>query len=62
MGKHAGAFKSEKRKKELKRMQKSEEKRQKRLKKDVPLTDAEQPEQEGMAPESHNFPDNQEQT
>ncbi len=30
MGKHAGAFKSEKRKKELKRQKKQEEKRQKR--------------------------------
>lgn len=35
MAKHAGAFKSEKRKKELQRMKKNEEKRQKRLKKDT---------------------------
>ena len=36
MGKHAGMYKSEKRKKELKRQKKKEEKRQKRLQKDVP--------------------------
>ena len=36
MGKHAGMYKSEKRKKELKRQKKKEEKRQKRLQKDIP--------------------------
>ncbi|MDP2279832.1 MAG: hypothetical protein Q8K51_16635 [Nitrospirota bacterium] len=35
MAKHGGAFKSEKRKKELVRHKKQEEKRQKRLKKDT---------------------------
>ena len=36
MGKHAGMYKSEKRKKELKRQKKNAEKRQKRLQKDTP--------------------------
>jgi hypothetical protein len=36
LGKHAGMYKSEKRKKELKRQKKNEEKRQKRLQKDAP--------------------------
>ena len=35
MGKHAGMFKSEKRKKELKRLKKQEEKRQRRTQKDM---------------------------
>ena len=35
MAKHGGAFKSEKRKKELLRHKKQEEKRQRRLKKDI---------------------------
>ena len=35
MAKHGGAFKSEKRKKELLRQKKQEEKRQRRLKKDI---------------------------
>ena len=35
MGKHAGMFKSEKRKKELKRLKKQEEKRQRRVQKDL---------------------------
>lgn len=35
MAKHSGAFKSEKRKKELMRQKKQEEKRQKRAQKDV---------------------------
>lgn len=35
MAKHAGAYKSEKRKKELMRQKKQEEKRQRRLKKDT---------------------------
>lgn len=39
MGKHAGMYKSEKRKKELKRQKKKEEKRQKRLQKDTPSQD-----------------------
>jgi len=34
LGKHAGMYKSEKRKKELKRQKKQEEKRQKKLQKD----------------------------
>jgi hypothetical protein len=37
LGKHAGMYKSEKRKKELKRQKKKEEKRQKRLQKDSPF-------------------------
>ena len=37
MGKHAGMYKSEKRKKELKRQKKNAEKRQKRLQKDTPF-------------------------
>jgi hypothetical protein len=36
LGKHAGMYKSEKRKKELKRQKKKEEKRQKKLQKDAP--------------------------
>ena len=36
MGKRAGMYKSEKRKKELKRQKKNAEKRQKRLQKDTP--------------------------
>ena len=36
MGKRAGMYKSEKRKKELKRQKKNAEKRQKRLQKDAP--------------------------
>jgi len=36
LGKHAGMYKSEKRKKELKRQKKNAEKRQKRLQKDTP--------------------------
>lgn len=35
MGKHAGMFKSEKRKKEVKRLKKQEEKRQRRTQKDM---------------------------
>jgi hypothetical protein len=35
LGKHAGMFKSEKRKKELKRLKKQEEKRQRRIQKDM---------------------------
>ncbi len=35
MGKHAGMFKSEKRKKEVKRLKKQEEKRQRRIQKDM---------------------------
>jgi hypothetical protein len=35
LGKHAGMFKSEKRKKELKRLKKQEEKRQRRTQKDM---------------------------
>jgi len=35
LGKHAGMFKSEKRKKELKRLKKQEEKRQRRVQKDL---------------------------
>jgi len=51
LAKHGGAFKSEKRKKELLRHKKQEEKRQRRLKKDViqgqdsELPTPEQPEQ-----------------
>jgi hypothetical protein len=39
LGKHAGMYKSEKRKKELKRQKKNAEKRQKRLQKDTPFQD-----------------------
>lgn len=50
MAKHAGAFKSEKRKKELMRQKRQEEKRQKRLGKDTdiknPLETPAQEEQE----------------
>lgn len=52
MAKHAGAFKSEKRKKELLRQKKQEEKRQRRLVKDTdvkkPLETPAQEEQEQL--------------
>ncbi|MEK6690682.1 MAG: hypothetical protein AABY78_05190 [Nitrospirota bacterium] len=37
MAKYSGAYKSEKRKKDLLRQEKQEEKRQRRFKKDVPI-------------------------
>lgn len=62
MAKHAGAFKSEKRKKELQRMKKNEEKRQKRLKKDTASqSDTELPGVEGIAQENPDLPDKQDQ-
>ena len=48
MGKHAGMYKSEKRKKELARQKKQEEKRQKRLSK---MAEGEQPGEESVAGE-----------
>ena len=56
MGKHAGAFKSDKRKKEIMRQKKQDEKRQKRIKKDagpehvVEGTDSENPETDLQIP------------
>ncbi len=51
MGKHAGMYKSTKRKKELARQKKQEEKRQKRLNKGV---SDQQPSEESVAAESGN--------
>lgn len=60
MAKHAGAFKSEKRKKELQRMKKNEEKRQKRLKKDTASqSDTELTEAEGTVQENVDLPNKQ---
>lgn len=51
MGKHAGMYKSTKRKKELARQKKQEQKRQKRLNKG---TNAEHPSEEGATESSEN--------
>ncbi len=51
MGKHAGMYKSEKRKKEIARQKKQEEKRQKRLNKGV---SGQQPGEDSAAAEGGN--------
>ena len=52
MGKHAGAFKSEKRKKELVRQKKQEEKRQKRVKRDAEAEQGTEVNPESSTPEA----------
>jgi hypothetical protein len=58
LGRHAGAFKSEKRKKEIARQKKQEEKRQKRLKKGIGTEECgEVLEQKESSPDSETPPD-----
>ncbi|MGO9611898.1 MAG: hypothetical protein ACLPX5_02570 [Dissulfurispiraceae bacterium] len=52
MSKHAGAYKSEKRKKELTRQKRQEEKRQKRIKGGTAKEDAEIKGSDGLAGET----------